>query len=84
MYVQHSETDSAVIIVNRLRIERPENRSSIPDCSEIFPSLLKVQTRSGANPDIYRMRTGDYSTGVKRGGREAEHLPPSSDVACIV
>jgi hypothetical protein len=43
-----------------------------------FGSML-VQNGSGIHPASYPMGTGGaLSLGVKRPGREADHLPPSS------
>jgi len=41
-------------------------------------SLSRVQNGSGAHPTSFPMATGALSLGVKRPGREADHLPPSS------
>jgi hypothetical protein len=42
-------------------------------------SLLHVvQTGSGVHPTFYPMDTGGSFPGVKRPGREADHLPPTS------
>jgi hypothetical protein len=41
-------------------------------------SLHVFQTGSGAHPSLYLMGTGAFSSGVKRPGREADHLPPAS------
>jgi hypothetical protein len=40
--------------------------------------LYSVQTGSGAHPATYQMGTGCFSAGIKRSGREAHHLHPSS------
>jgi hypothetical protein len=43
-----------------------------------FTPHLNVQTGSGAHPASYIMGTKGSFPGVKRPGREADHLPPSS------
>jgi hypothetical protein len=45
---------------------------------EEFALLHVVQTGSGVHPTSYPMGTGDYFSGVKLLGREADYLPPVS------
>jgi hypothetical protein len=50
-------------------------------CSNIiehFSLHHRVQNGSGAYPASYPMGTGDFSLGINRPGREADHSPPSS------
>jgi hypothetical protein len=49
-----------------------------PEGAGNFSLRHRVQTGSGAHPAPYPMGTGDSFPGVKRPGREADHLPPSS------
>jgi hypothetical protein len=43
-----------------------------------FSLRHRVQTGSGTYPASYPMGNGGFLIGVKRPGREADHLPPSS------
>jgi hypothetical protein len=56
-----------------------DDRGSIPGRSNTFSSLCIVQAGSGTHPDSYPMGTGNFLTGVKRLGREADHSSPSSE-----
>jgi hypothetical protein len=57
---------------NELWAERPRNRGSIPGRGIFLHSL---QTESGVRSNGYE---GELSPGVKRPGRGADYLPPSS------
>jgi hypothetical protein len=58
---------------------RPKSRGFIPGRGKrLFSPLYVVQTGSGANPTSYPMVTWGSFPGVKRPGREADHLPPTS------
>jgi hypothetical protein len=47
--------------------------------SLVFPrTQIPNQTGSGAHPTSYTVGTGTSFPGVKRPGREADHLPPTS------
>jgi hypothetical protein len=56
---------SSVNIVSRQRVRRPGFDSS-------------VHTGSGSYTDSYPMGNGGPPSGLKRAGREPDHLPPSS------
>jgi hypothetical protein len=43
----------------------------------VFSRLRNVRTGSGAHRAFYTMGTGTASSGVKRQGHEADHLPPT-------
>jgi hypothetical protein len=43
-----------------------------------FLLLHVFQIGTGAHPASYPMDTGGFSPGVKRPGREADHLPPTN------
>jgi hypothetical protein len=45
--------------------------------AENFSLRHRVQTSTGAHPASYSIGTGVSPPGVKRPGREADHLPPS-------
>jgi hypothetical protein len=50
-----------------------------PAGAKDFPSILSVQTGSGAHPASYTMGTGGpFPGGKARPGRDADHSPPSS------
>jgi hypothetical protein len=50
-----------------------------PTEAEDFPSILCVQTGSGAHPASYTVGTGgSFPGGKARPGRDADHSPPSS------
>jgi hypothetical protein len=40
--------------------------------------LQNVQSGSGAHPGCYSIRNGCIFPGIKRSGRETDHLPPSN------
>jgi hypothetical protein len=59
----------------------PDDRGSrirFPAAAGNFSLHYRVQNGSGALPASYPMGTRSSFPGVKRPGREADHLPPSS------
>jgi hypothetical protein len=54
------------------------NQCSIPGREKRFCILYNVQTVSRFHPASFTMGTEIISLGVKRQGREADQLPPSS------
>jgi hypothetical protein len=64
--------------VTRLRAGQPRSGGSIPSRGKRFFFLQSVQTGRGAHQISCLMGTGVVSAGVKRQGREDDHIPPSS------
>jgi hypothetical protein len=57
---------------------RQRSRSSCLDNGQEFSVLQVVQSGSGAYTASPPVGTGDFSSGIKRPGREAGHSPPTS------
>jgi hypothetical protein len=55
-----------------------DGRAPNPGSGKRFSLLHSVQIGSGAHPTSYAMGTRGSFTAVKRQGREADHLHPSS------
>jgi hypothetical protein len=68
--------EGSAILISRLRVGRPRNRSSIADIADqLF--FLSVQSGSGAQP-ANNIKGTFVLYGVKRPVREADHLAQSS------
>jgi hypothetical protein len=59
-------------------LDNRDSRVRFPAGTRNFPLHHRVQNGSGAHPASYPMGTRGSSPGVKRPGRKADHLPPSS------
>jgi hypothetical protein len=70
------EPSTAVGIATRLRTGQPRNFDSTPVWCKRFSLLQNVQTGSGAHSEV----PGALFPGVKRPGREVDHVPPPSAV----
>jgi hypothetical protein len=70
--------DSSVGITTCYRLDDRGSRIRIPAEAGSFSLHRRVQNGSGAHPVPYAMGTRDSFHGIKRPGREADHLPPSS------
>jgi hypothetical protein len=70
--------DSSSGTATRLRAGDRGSRVRFPTGTGNFSLHHSVKNGSGSHPTAYSMGTGGSSLGVKRPGREADHLPPSS------
>jgi hypothetical protein len=69
--------DSAFDIATGYRLDDRWDGVRVPVMSRILSSPT-VQTGSGVHPTSYLMGNGGSLPRVKRQGREADHLPPTS------
>jgi hypothetical protein len=70
--------DSSVGIALGYGLDDGGSRVRFPTEAGNFSLHHRVQNGSGAHPASYPVGTRGSYPGVKRPGREADHLPPSS------
>jgi hypothetical protein len=78
-FIKYLSQDSSVGIATGYGLDdQGGGGSSSPVRVKKFSLLHIVQTGSRVHPTSYKMGTGDSFPGVKRKGREADHLLPTS------